>query len=79
MKDRTLQWQAFKLGDVVRCSDPDAFLVELARKLRNREGVIARFQMFSGAPIVDFPAIGRRKALQWVPPSREYLTFVRRA
>jgi hypothetical protein len=52
----------------VRCADPEAFYSGIARKLRNRVGTVDRHQPFGGAPIVMFPAIGRRKEFKWVVP-----------
>lgn len=60
-------WDQFPVGTRVRCRDPDDYLSDVARKLRNREGVVRSLQPFSGTPIVDFPAVGRRKAFTWVP------------
>lgn len=62
------KWEAFPVGTRVRCADPDNFMSDMARKLRNRDGVVRSHQAFSGTPIIDFPAVGRRKPFTWVPP-----------
>lgn len=69
-------WSAFPVGTRVRCADPDAFIADVARRLRNREGIVARHQAFYGAPIVEFAKAGNRKAYQWVPPSPRYVETV---
>lgn len=66
--DRSSQWAHLKIGDRVRCTDPESFMADVARKLTNRSGTVTRFQQFSGAPIIDFAAVGRRKPFKWVPP-----------
>ena len=63
MSDR---WKMVPVGTRVRCANPDDFFVDTARKLRNREGVVVNHQCFSGSPIIEFPAIGRRKPFVWV-------------
>ena len=68
MSKYAYDWQELKVGDKVRATYPQDFVQEVERKLRNRVGVIVQFQMFSGTPIIEFPASGRRKAYKWVPP-----------
>jgi hypothetical protein len=69
-------WSAYPVGTRVRCADPDGFLASVRNKLRDREGVVERHQMFSGAPIVKFPAAGRRREFKWVPPRPSDLEIV---
>lgn len=62
-----MRWDTFPVGTRVRCADPDGYIADKACKLRNREGVVRTVQPFSSTPIIDFPAVGRRKAYTWVP------------
>lgn len=69
-------WEGIAKGARVKCSNPEDFKAEVARKLRDREGSVVRFQVFSGAPIIEFPQVGRRKAFTWVPPGRRYVVLL---
>lgn len=70
-------WSAFPVGTVVRCANPAAFKYDVVSKLRDRTGTVARHQAFSGAPIVEFPAVGRRKAYRWVPSNPAWIEVVK--
>jgi len=76
MSIRNPAWERFPVGTHVRCTDPDGYIKSVANKLRDRCGVVRSHQAFSGAPIVDFPAVGRRKAHKWVPARPSDLTIV---
>jgi hypothetical protein len=71
----TDKWTAFPVGTRVRCANPDDFYADTARKLRNRVGEIVKHQMFSGNPIVEFPAVGRRKPYTWVPSNPDWVAI----
>lgn len=49
------------IGQEVRVKDPDGYIESKARKLRNRVGVVVRFQQWSGRPIIRFRKEGRRQ------------------
>ncbi len=73
--------QDLKIGDVVcvPADQLDSFLVREQRKLRNREGVVTRFQQYSGKPIVVFPKVRNRPSYSWVVPNFTKLHVVRHA
>lgn len=64
---------AFPIGSMVRVKNPDDFKEEVARRLRNRVGVVERHQYNSGNAIVVFAEVGRRRMFTWVAPSDRYL------
>lgn len=61
------------IGARVRCTDPEDFMVDVARKLRNRSGTVVSHQSFSNAPIILFEAVGRRREFRWVPPDPRHI------
>ena len=70
------QWADLPVGTRVRCTNPDDFRAELARKLRNRIGTVERHQYGSGRPIIEFAKEGNRKAHTWVPSYRQWVEIV---
>lgn len=49
----------FAIGAKVVVKDPDGYVADKARRIRNRVGVVVAFQS-GGQPIVTFPKAGRR-------------------
>jgi hypothetical protein len=60
------QWKDFPVGTYVRCTEPEALYSDVARKLKDRVGIVTSVQMWSGKPIIAFPKIGRRREYTWV-------------
>ena len=70
------KWEHLPVGTRVRCTCPDEFLADTARKLRNRVGTVARFQDFGGNPIIEFAKEGNRKPFTWVPSYPQWVEVV---
>lgn len=69
-------WSAYPVGTRVRCADPDEFYNDTARKLRNREGIVVKHQVFSGTPVVLFAKYRNRKEFRWIVPDPCHLEIV---
>ena len=63
----------FSVGDRVRVKDPDGFIAEKARRLRDRVGTVVSFQMWSNRPIVLFDKVGRRKEARYDFDTRDLM------
>ena len=63
----------YPVGALVRCVDPDEFMADTARKLRNRVGMVEGHQMWSRFPIVKFAKAGNRKEFKWVPSPPQWI------
>lgn len=51
-----------KIGDQVRIKDPGDYISEVRKKIdKNRVGEVIGFSSHQKFPIVNFPAVGRRK------------------
>lgn len=53
--------QSIPIGTRVRVKNPDDFLSDKARKVRDRVGTVKSLTYPNGYPVVIFEAIGRRK------------------
>lgn len=69
---------ALPVGTKVRAADPEGYIADTARRLRNRVGVVRRHRD-DGAPLVDFAKEGNRKAWTWVPAHTDDVIIVEAA
>lgn len=61
----------FSIGDRVRVKDPDHYIAEKARRLRDRVGTVTALQVWTNRPIVLFEKIGRRQEVKYLFDHRD--------